>query len=164
MSLFTTDWRVQITRLLPSFKRGTSIIDWLTSLVAALFTKGTEWDTYDTEIRKRARFNGQKMVLQAALNDIFGVTSAPFILVESQHSIVVNVFIFNEAEGLHRYSYNEGEFTPPLYIFNESETPDAFDFLVKIPSGIHTAELERRVTEETRTYKLAGKTFDVITY
>lgn len=164
MGLFATDWRKQVERLLPSFKRGTSTIDWLTSLVVPLFTNGTTWDAFDTEIRKRARFNGQKMVLQAALNDIFGVISAPYIIVESQHSVVVNVFIYNEGEGLNRFSYNEGETTPPLYTFNESETPDTFDFLVKIPSGIHTAELERRVTEETRTYKLAGKTFDVITY
>ncbi len=164
MGLFGTDWRKQVERLLPSFKRGASTIDFLTALCAPLFTNGATWDTFDTDIRKRARFNGQKMVLQAALNDIFGVISAPFILVETQHSVVVNVYVYNEGEGLTKYSYNESETTPPIFTFNESELPDSYDFLVKIPAGIHTAELERRVREETRTYKLAGKTFNVITY
>lgn len=55
----------------------------LYSLLEPLQTLTDELKTFETGEKKRARWNGQKMVLQAALNDIFGVTSAPFILVET---------------------------------------------------------------------------------
>jgi hypothetical protein len=162
MSLFATNWRTQIERLLPPFKRSVSVLDFLESLLVGLATAGSTWDAFDIEIRKRARFNGQKIVLQAALNDIFSVSG---IIIETQTSLIQKVFTYNEAEVIPPiYSFNESESIPTIYTFNESEIPDDFDFIVLVPVGIHTAELERRIREEVKTYKLAGKLFDYQTY
>lgn len=166
MSLFSTNWRIQITRLLPARKRSTSVIDWLTALSEPVETKSTEMAAFDAEIRKRALWNGQIVVLQAALNNIFGVVSAPFILVETRISLAGIQYTYNSAEGLNPwYVYNETEGNyDTAYFFNNAELDDGNDFVVRIPAGIYTAELDRRIKAEVRTYKLAGKSFTTETY
>lgn len=164
MSLFTITWRTQVTNLLPEFKRFTNVLDFLTALCEPLTTKAAEWVTFDDDVKKRAKFNGQGVVLAAALNNIFGVT-APFILVETVASTGVTTFIYNEAEGQNpTYIYNETEPQLPTFIYNAAEINDVYDFVVSIPVGIHTAELERQITAETTLYKLSGKKFITDTY
>jgi hypothetical protein len=42
--------------------------------------------------------------------------------------------------------------------------PVDYDFLIKIPSGIDNAELERQVSAQATLYKLAGTKFLITTY
>jgi hypothetical protein len=161
MGLFNITWRTQVTRLLPSFKRIENFIDFLTSLVKPLDTKATEWVTIDADFRKRAKFNGQHLVLAEGLNNIFGVTG---IRVETVSSVGIINYTYNDSEGVDPwYVYNNTENQIFNYFYNSSEIVD-HDFVVLIPVGIYTAELDRRITEEVKTYKLAGKTFITQTY
>ena len=165
MSLFTITWRTQVTNLLPEFKRILNVLDFLTALCEPLKTKAAEWVTFDDDVKKRGKFNGQGVVLAAALNNIFGVTVGPFILIETVENTGITTFIYNTSEGQDpTYIYNEVEPQLATFIYNSAEINDTYDFVVNIPVGIHTAELERQITAETNTYKLSGKKFITDTY
>ena len=136
----------------------------LTSCLEPLQTVTDGLKTFETQERKRATWNGQKIVLQAALNDLFGITSAPFILVETNQDVGTNLYFYEPSEGVPVY-FSEPAEDDPIYFFEPAEVPaEDYDFLVKIPIGIHTAELERRVKAQTYLYKLAGPKFLIVTY
>lgn len=150
--------------LLTTNNSGTQVKDFLASLTVGLQTNGSIMKTFETEQVKRSMWNGRKMVLQAALNDIFGITSSPWILIETNQSI-----------GSNRYFYRPSELSPvhfkrtaemdPVYLFRKAETVTVdYDFLILIPSGIDTTELERQVTAQANLYKLAGTKFLIQSY
>lgn len=163
MSLFNITWRTQVSNLLPWFKRITNVLDFLTALCEPLRTKATEWVTFDNDMRKRAKFNGQAMVLAAALNNIYGVTIAPFILVETVNNVGLTTFIYNDDEET-TFFYNTTEGITSFF-YNDSEIILDYDFVVSIPAGIYTVELDRQITSEVKTtYKLSGKKFITQSY
>ncbi len=163
MGLFQTTWRTQVEKLLPPEMRSVSVIDFITSLVHPLQVDIDREADFDEDIRLRAKFNARKMILQEALNTLFPL-SAP-IYIETQTSFANNVFLYNEAEAIPPlYSYNESEGQQPLFVFNDTEDVDEFDFLVYVPVADYTSELDRRISAEVTIYKLAGKTFDIVTY
>lgn len=163
MSLFNITWRTQVSNLLPWFKRITNVIDYITALLEPLKTKATEWHAFDDDMRKRAKFNGQAVVLAAALNNIFGVTTAPYILIQTVNNVGLTTFIYNDDEEI-TYIYKGTEGMGTTYFYNESEIILDYDFIVSIPSGIYTTELDRQITSEVKKYKLAGKKFITDTY
>lgn len=160
-------WTTQARRILaPVMRRGTSFVLFVQSLIKPLETVNAAWVTFEADVRKRSKFNGQKIVLQEALNDIFGVTVAPFIQVETNQVVGAANYFYKEAESDPdpNYFYKEAEPGGINYFYKESEGGGQTNFTVKIPVGIHTAELEARVSAETNKYKLAGMTFDIVTY
>ena len=155
MSLFNANWRTQVTNLLPSFLRTTSVVDFIYCLVEPVRNKSAFFfASIDNESRKRARFNSQVIVLQSALNNIFSVTSSPFIRVETIRG-AGGGFVYNQAENETKYVYNSGE-SNTGYVYNQGELLGTVNFRVSIPSTIYTPELERRVKNEVNIYKLAG--------
>lgn len=160
MGFFSTNWRTQVNKLLPPEMRSNSLVDWITSLINPIQTVMDNNLFWESDIRKRARFNSQKLVLQAALSYIFSMS----IIVETGTSPAYNNFVYNESEGINQFSFNETESNLPIYTFNDTEVVDAYDFTVKIPIASYTTELERRVKAEVTRYKLGGKTFNVVTY
>lgn len=143
---------------------GTQLVDFLSALLSPLQTNTNLLKTFETQVTKEATWNGRKMVLQAALNDLFGITSAPFIIVEMNRSIGTHLFFYRASENTPVYFRRTSE-NDPVYFFRSSEIGAIdYDFTVKIPSGIWTAELERRVKAYTNLYKLDGPSFNIITY
>lgn len=155
-------WRDEVTKMLPPALRSTSLIDFLTSLVSPIQTATDIVEPFEVETRKRLKYQGQVMVLQASLNEIFGITVAPFI------RVVTNV----DAAGIPAFFYNPSEGIETSIFYNESEIPETTYFLpqpgegdttptfrVLIPSGIYTTELNEKVISETQLYKIAGKLF-----
>jgi hypothetical protein len=142
---------------------GTALKDFLSSLLAPLQTNTDNMKSFETEYNKRSKFNGQKIVLQEALNNIFSVTVAPFIIVETNNVPGINLYVFEPAENspIIVKEITEGD---PLYIFESGEITSDYNFLVKIPVGIYTAELDRRIKAETNRYKIVGVTFTTVTY
>lgn len=163
MSLFNINWRTQANNLLPSFKRSVSLVDYITSLLEPLKTKASEWFTFDVKVKKRSKFNAQIVVLRAALNDIFGVSTAPYIDVVTETSLATHNYVYNDSENNTLYIYNDSE-NKPVYVYNDSEIVEGNDFTVKIPTSIYTAELDRRIKAEVTIYKLAGKRFKTAQY
>lgn len=164
MSLFTLNWRTQITNLLPSFLRFENVIDFITALTEPLTTKASEWATYDTLVRRESLYNGQVIVLTAALNKIMGITVAPFIQVAPSVTITsANVYIYNDSEASDLYIYNSVE-SNDVYFYNETETAESGSFTVRIPAAIFTDEADRQITKAVNLYKIAGKVFITQSY
>lgn len=166
MGLFNTNWRTQVTNLLPVFKRSTSLIDFIYSLVKPLQTASDDtWNDFDIEIRKMAKFNSQTIVLRSALNNVFGVTSPPYIYIETLDHLAKTSYVYNESENFNPvfvYNDSQGILT---HVFNDSEIDNNLsDFVVHIPVGIHTPELEIQVRNQVKIYHLAGMSFTIDTY
>lgn len=164
MSLFNISWRTQVNNLLPRDMRISNFIDYITSLLEPLKTKAAEWFSFDVEVRKRAKFNAQIVVLSAALNELYGITVSPFILIDTLRGIGSTTYFYNSSEGFNpTYLYNITE-NETVYIYNSSEILEDYEFIVSIPAGVHTPELERQIINEVNTYKLAGTRFITQTY
>lgn len=145
-------------------KTGTQLKDFLAALVSPLQTNTDSLKTFETEQTKHAKWNGQKIVLQAALNDLFVVTTAPYIIIETNPDIGDNTFFYEPSE-LSPVYFSEPSENDPTYFFESSELGVFdYDFKVLIPTGIWTTELERQVRAQTNLYKLAGKIFIIETY
>jgi hypothetical protein len=143
---------------------GTSLKEFLAALLFPLQSLTTSMDAFDTLMKKSAKFNGQKMVLQAALNDLFSITVDPKILIENNSADSNGTFFFNNSELTKQFFFNTAE-SDPFYILNSAEAVlVTYDFKVLIPVTLHTAELERRVKSETELLKLAGTRFIIETY
>jgi len=161
MSLFNISWRTQVNNLLPKDQRLSNLIDFITALLEPVITKSAEFFSFDVEIRKRVKFNAQIVVLGAALNELFGITVAPFILVQTISGTGSTTFIFNSTEGFNpTFIHNISENTP-TYIFNSSEIIDTHEFVISIPASVHTPQLERQVINEVNILKLSGTRFIV---
>jgi hypothetical protein len=145
-------------------RNGTGIKDFLAALVKPLQTNTDLLDDFEAQETKRATWNGQKIVLEAALNDLFGITVAPFIYIEMNRSVATNTYFYQPSEFIPVYFSQPSE-NDPVYLSQESELSAVdYDFTVFIPVGIHTAELERRVRAETNLYKVVGPNFDIQTF
>lgn len=164
MSLFNIDWSTQVNNLLPSEYRSNTVKKFIRALIEPVNTKSIEWDAFDTDVRKRAKFNGQILVLASALNNIYNINVAPFIRIETVVGQATTKFIYNQAENNTEFIYNQAEFQT-LYFYNSTEVvTEIVDFKVLIPSTIYTSELEDRVRAEVNNYKLAGKRFTIEQY
>ena len=143
---------------------GTQLKDFLAGLVKPLQTNTDLLLTFETQVTKESHWNGRKIVLQAALNDLFGIASAPFIYIEWNRSVSQNTYFYEPSESQPVY-FSESSENDPVYFAESSElgTGD-YDFIVWIPTGIWTTEVERRIKSYTTIYKLAGPKFIIDTY
>lgn len=149
---------------LKTIPNGTQLVDFISALLSPLQTNTDSLKSFETLVSKEAVWNGRKMVLQAALNDLFGITISPFIIVETNRSIGSILYFFRRSELKPKYFFRRSE-SRPVYFFTGAESiATNYDFKVKIPVGIWTAELERRVKAYTNLYKLAGPSFIIVTY
>lgn len=143
---------------------GSQLKDFLASLVKPLQTNTDLLKTFETQTTKVAKWNGRKIVLQAALNDLFGITAPPFIYIEWNRDIVTNTYFYESSE-LSPVYFSEASENDPVYFSESSEPPLIdYDFIVWIPAGIWTTEVERRIKAYTNLYKLAGPKFITDTY
>lgn len=134
------------------------------SLLEPLQTMTNGMKAFEAQEVKRAQWNGRKMVLQAALNDIFSIEVAPFILIETNQDLGTNLYFYEPSESIPVY-FSEPSEIDPVYFFEPSEVSATdYDFKVLIPIGIWTVELERQVRAQTMLYKLAGPKFIIETY
>jgi hypothetical protein len=135
---------------------GSGLKDFLAALLKPLQTQTDGMKTFETEYLKRARFNGRKIVLQAALNDIFSVSG---IIVEWNRDVAENLYFYEASEASPVY-FSEPAENDPVYFYEPGELPgENYDFKILIPSGIYTTELDRRITAETNLYKVLGTRF-----
>lgn len=163
MGLFQTNWRTQVTNLLPPVLRYTSLIDFITSLVHPLQTDIDANASFDTAVRIQAKINSQVILLRYYLNYYMGVSSSPLILVVTNSSTAYRTYLYNDAESLPVYFYNELELQPN-YLYNEAEPISPYDFTIQIPSGIYSSQVVNQVTALVNIFKLTGKKFNVISY
>ena len=157
-------WRKEIEKMLPPALRGLSFMDFIGALVKPIQTVSDEVVIAENEIRIRLKYQGQIMVLQASLNEIFAVTAAPFIRVETnQDPAATPSFVYAVSDGIPTMSIEVSGVT--AYISPDPTQSNTIpDFRVLIPVGIWTQDLEDKIRDETQLYKIAGKLFEIITY
>lgn len=161
MSLFQTDWNLQVVKILAPVLRVYALTIPLTDYLKGII--GGQLNYNGGLPNVWGLWQGQKIVLQAALNSFFGL-SANTIYIGTQRSFVGNNYIYNKVENNPVYFFNKSE-GKPLYIFNKAEIVTPFyPYTVFIPVGIYTAELNRRVIAFVKLYGLAGKLFNTATY
>lgn len=165
MSLFTTSLRQKIIEFLPPVLRGVSFVDYLYSLMKPLQTSLNDNVTFEEEWERRAKYNGRKIILQTALNEIMSVTIAPFILVETRLTFLdIAPVIYNFTEpDLTAVIGNESENTIIIINLSEEDT-NSEQLIIKIPVGLSTTTFDENVEAEVLKYKVSGVTYRVETY
>jgi len=161
MGFFNLTWKTQINRIMPPVMRGVNTIDFVGALVEGLQFNSIEYSDFEDELRTRARYNGKKLVLQAALNEIFGIIAAPFIIIAWRRGIASPTYFHPIVNDNTAYFFPLSDLTTAFF-HAESDAGTGKDFTVEIPSGIHTTELEQKVNAEVIAYKIAGVSFDII--
>lgn len=146
-------------------KTGTSLKDFCSALVKGLQTASTELNvSYTDQFTRASYYNGRKMVMQRALNLIFGL-AADQIRVICNRVASAPPYVFESSELPSVWYVKESSESPPSYVYESSEfaVADA-DFVVEIPVGIYTTTLNQQVKAEVDTFKLIGKTYITQTY
>lgn len=143
---------------------GTGLKDFISGLAQPLQYQSGIMDSFYIDLLARSQYNGQKMVMQKALNEIFATGyGAHEIIVQLNNSLTDYLYFFEASETSPEYFFESAEATP-VYFFEPSETPPAASFTIKIPVADYTAELDRRIKAEVNGMKLTGKTFLTTTY
>jgi len=162
MSIFATNFRDRIKDYLPPAVRGSSVIDWLYSLAKPVESKIVGEAVYIAVLDEELKYNGQKIVLQAALNNLTGATG--IIVVTNRTFNGLAPVLYNAIESINTgVTKNKIEGGDTMVTINTSEETNAKDFQVQIPVGIHTADLEAEVDHYTNLMKPSGTTYEIIT-
>jgi hypothetical protein len=167
MSLNLIDtWKEEVRKMLPPAVRHFSLLNFLGSLVKPLQTKNDELVLFEAAIRKRLKYNGQVMVLEASLNEIFDITIAPFIKVETNLDPGSTPdFFYGVADATPTFTaYGIADGVANYIISDPNGSNTIVSFRVLVPVAIDTQALRDNITTEVNLYKIAGKTFEIITY
>ncbi len=161
MSLFQTDWNQQVVKILAPVFRVYALTIPLTDFLRGLI--GGQLNYNGNLPNVWGLYQGQKIVLQAALNNYFSLV-ANTIYISTARSFVASVYIYNKVENNPTFIYKASE-SRPVYFYNKAEIPSSnYAYTIYIPVGIYTAELNRRVIAFVKIYGLAGKLFTTATY
>jgi len=164
-NLLDMDFRIQAQMLLPPRLRSTSMVDFLGSLLKPLTSLLAGDKDEIIGVATRAQWNGQKMVFQAALNYVFGITIAPFIIIETIEDTNVTMYAYSTASTNQNYAYPKGfYFTSWAYPKAVASTPTGYDFLVKMPAAYATTENLALLEQQVKLIKVTGKTYEITTY
>lgn len=137
---------------------------WLSSLISPFYTLSEAmFVTFRNEAIELARYSRQKIILQSILNKAFDTGNKTDIYIINSDRFVEPTYLHNEAEGYDpEYLYNEGD-GPALYLYNEAEFAQAYDFIVYVPEALYTTELSR-LKGLIDLYKAAGPNYAIIPY
>jgi hypothetical protein len=155
MSLFDLDIDELITQTLPPQLLEQNNIDF-----HKILSKPTK-DLFDTfkafrdKTLKEMRYNGQTVILENLLNDIFDPNNRG-IRIYTSSDVLQPVYIGTPQENEPLYLGTKAE-QEPVYLGTPGEYVTNYDFVVEVPVGILTSEQENRIKAITQKYKLAGK-------
>lgn len=124
-------------------------------LLAPLQTTFDSFAAYRVATLKKMRYNGQTIILENLLNDMFDSTDRGIRIITTYDISLPNyIFLSTESNPLYVFKSTENQ---PLYVANSFEYGVNYDFIVRVPLGILTADQEVRLKAITTYYKLAGK-------
>ena len=159
MSLFDTTFRKQIFDYRPPVLRNSELVDYLYSLLIPIESRIIGDATFEAESRDETRYNGQKIVLQAGINEIMLVTVAPFIIIVPRQSFIgIPAVLFNESE-VQETARIRSEPSVTMVVINVSEeTAFDEDFVVEIPAALSTPAFDEKVDAKIERMKVIGLT------
>lgn len=154
---YSMDINKLIKLLKPSVLQKPRHYAWLKSLLSPLAETHENFKDFRLEFNRKLRYNGQVIVLENLLNNLFNNTDRG-ILVQTNPSGLSQIYLFNKEENqTPNYIYQKAE-GKPIYVFQKDENlQQIWDFEVIVPDGILTLEQERQIKAITNKYKLDGK-------
>lgn len=155
---FDLSFRTFAVKILPPNMVTNYIANYLGSLLQPLKELAQTMSTFNDNQLKRARFNGQIIVLRAALEDITGISG---IQIET-NDVVEPLYLFQQAEADPVYFYQEAESTP-VYMYQEAEVGVGYSFTVKVPVASYNADVDAQIRGEIAIFGLVGKNFNITT-
>lgn len=152
----TFNWNIDnwLNQYLPPFKKQLNRVKWLRALLKPIKTLHTSLLTYRSEINRKARINGQTIVLENYLNDLFD-SSDRRIYIETTSDLNLPVYSYLKSEGKPVFFYTAAE-SKPVYFRSSTEIPSSYQFEVVIPVGVLTSAEEVRLKGIVNYYRLAG--------
>lgn len=139
---------------------GTSLQDYISGCLAGLQLYTNNTDAIYSNLLVRSGYNGQKMQLQRALNEIFG-QAANYITVVSNRIIGKPLYFYQPSESSPVY-FSQPLENAPVFFFQSSESVTAVDFVVHVPAAIYTANLANQITAQVNLLKAVGPVFTVV--
>jgi hypothetical protein len=151
------DILTRINDIAPSLKH------FINALVYPLQSLTNENEILFNQYRADQYRNGQKMVLQKAINDVMGYPANEVIIQTTQNfSEPVFFYEFIGEPEFPVFIWEEGELDT-FYLYDVTEIgSEQGDFLVLVPAAHATPDEIRHITSLTQLYKLAGKTFAIV--
>jgi len=156
MAWFDIDFPRLIRQTMPPVLYNAQHQSWIEVLLSPLVTLYAEFLTYRTRIIKQLQYNGQVIILENLLNDLFDST-ARGIYIDNITFFQDNVFIYQQHEHEPDYIGHQHE-EHLLYIYQPDENHSTgYNFIVIVPDGILNPEQKSRLKITVERYKLAGK-------
>lgn len=137
---------------------------WLTSLVASLAVlRDAMFIDYRAQAIEHARYNSQTIILQSLLNKAFLTGNKTDIYIKNSDEFITPTYLNNQEEGYAPvYLFNEGQGSA-LYLYNEEEYAQLYDFIVYVPHALYNTSLSR-IKGIINLYVLAGISYTVVYY
>ncbi len=141
----------------------TEYIDMVDAWLAGLQEKFTELDSFTDIQKRRARYNGQIIVMRAAIEDFTGISG---ILIEVNFDLSGNFFYLeSEANDPSEFNYlslvSEDE---PQYLNLESEGSQTGSFTILVPQASFNQEVEDLIRSEVDIFGLPIQNYLIIPY
>lgn len=161
--MYSTDFN-KIVRQYLSTWFGPVRYAWLTAMVTSLaFLRDSIFVDFRAQAIEQARYNSQTIILQSLLNKAFHTGNKTDIYIKNADEFVSATYLFNEVEGYAPvYLFNEGS-GDPVYIYNEEEFTQIYDFIVYVPLALYTTSATQ-VSGIVDLYNLAGINYNVVSY
>ena len=138
---------------------------WLRVLSAPLQTVSNDVDSYENNTRYELQFNGQVMYLEHRLNDAFDNALRRIYIDDPQPTNIQPTVITNRADNQPTLIVrNRGEAsTQTATFYNIVELQTRFDFVVFVPTSIHTTS-QNALRSTVNYYRVAGKIWTFQTF
>lgn len=151
-----------INQLIPFVLRRPKMVSWLLACLKPLEPLNDSFQQFAEETPINATYNGQTIILQYALNWIFG-TPQGTIWIENVNNTLTTTYIFTNAESQpERYIYLASEAAVPTHIYQNQEFSTSEDFIVHIPTAMASFQGFVRIVVDR--IKIAGTYYIVNTY
>lgn len=146
--------------MLPISKRKVKIDSWLYIILRPITLLNGLFQQFKGSTNYKLNFNGQVIYLEHYLNDLYDTTQRR-IYIEDTANIDYN-YVYNIAELIPTLMvYNSNE-NIPVYVVNENEVVEQFNFIVNIPNSISFTE--KIIRSQIDYYKVAGKKYKIETF
>jgi hypothetical protein len=160
MSLYNYTMRGLVETLLPPPHAGQSeTVDLLASLLEPQSEINAELDVTAENQETRARWNGQFIVMRAAIENLTGIAGISVINVD----LVYEGYFYLEAEpeGANYFGLkSEGSGT---FLQTSGESISTVNFQIGVPVADYTAAVEDQIRAEVNIFALANRSYEIIT-
>jgi hypothetical protein len=151
-----------VKRLTPPFLRNTFSLAWLESLNKPFETVYNEFTNYRNQKRIELAYNSQTIMFEKLLNDKYDPVLRRIKL---SNSIETSLYTYLSEEGQEPiYLFNIVEDETPVYLNYEGEnSTDLTDTDFRVFYPLTMSGSTSQIKSSIETYRLAGKTYQMIT-